>query len=109
MPNKRDHCVDIQLSKGHPIKFLEFTSDFVGNLKLYLQEQKKLSLMFNNNGGSMNVSSGSTTNKSKSGSQVSSNGNYIVSSFYDFQPKTNANPINVNFSKLTGIKSNMDL
>ena len=104
MPNKRDHCLDIQLSKGHPIKFLEFTSDFVGNLKLFLQEQKKLQLM-------INTCSTMSTAKSKSGSQVSSNGNYVASSFYDFQLKTNANANNnVNFSKtMIGAKYNVDM
>ena len=102
MPNKKDHCVDIQLAKGHPIKFLEFCSDFIGSLKLYLQEQKKLALIFNNG----SVSSGNNLNstKSKSASQNSGyNGNFISAGFYDFQLKTNTN-----FCKSNVVNAKMD-
>ena len=103
MSNKRDNCVDIQLSKGHPIKFLEFCSEFIGSLKLYLQEQKKLTTIFN---GANCYSSGNSFNatKSKSCSQVSNNGSFIPSGFYDFQLKTN-----INFCKSIGTKTNMNM
>ncbi len=36
MPDKKHNCLNIQLSRGHPIKFLEFASLFIKSLKAYV-------------------------------------------------------------------------
>lgn len=102
MPNKKDHCVDIQLSKGHPVKFLEFTSTFIGNLKFFLREQKKLTSILN----ASTHSSGNLYSKSRSGCSTSNYGNYTQSSFYDTHK--NNNNVNINSFKINGLKSSMD-
>lgn len=103
MPNKKDHCVDIQLSKGHPVKFLEFSSNFIGNLKFFLREQKKLTTILN---VSTAHSSGNLYSKSKSGGSTSNYANYTQSTFYDVHK--NNNNVNINLFKMNGLKPGMD-
>lgn len=91
MPNKRDNCLDIQWSKGHPIKFMEFCSEFVGTLKLFLQEQKKASAIFN----SGSVTMGFLVNKSK---YTGTQGGYIIPvGHHDQQMRTGSSPKNCKF------------
>lgn len=84
MPDKQNHCLDIQLSKGHPIKFLEFCTNFIALLKIHLRSNNIEKIEVSNN------------QKARSVSQNVNNSNFSVFHQIHYQsinlPVNNSNP-----------------